>query len=213
MEGVAFAAAPLEADEWVEEPWVPALAPARVWLPAAASSVALGAAAFAMDAEYGAYPAAALATVCAVLPWLCAIDWATHRLPDAIVLPLLGVLLASGAVAAATGAADWGQLLTAAACAAGAATVLTAVAWFGGLGWGDVKLAAVLGFALGLVGPWHAVLGALLVPMALGGIVAIPIVLLGRRGEVAFGPFMAAGAALVALCPPIVATIAVGLGN
>ncbi|GAB4083011.1 prepilin peptidase [Modestobacter muralis] len=130
---------------------------------------------------------------------------ARHRLlPDRVVLPALGagVLLLAGA-AGATG--DWSALLRAVAAAAVlfVAFLALALASPGGLGMGDVKLAALLGLHLGWLG-WDAVLFG-----ALAGFVvqaAVALVLLAarrvRRGDaLPFGPAMIVGAALAMSLP------------
>ena len=62
----------------------------------------------------------------------------------------------------------------------------------GGLGMGDVKLAAQLGVAAGLVGVQTAV-AMVVVAFMLGGLVASVLWLARRRGRIPFGPFMLAG--------------------
>jgi leader peptidase (prepilin peptidase)/N-methyltransferase len=68
----------------------------------------------------------------------------------------------------------------------------------GGLGMGDVKLAALLGLYLGWLGWAAVVLGALagFVVQALVALVLLAIRRIGLRGELPFGPAMLAGAAL-----------------
>ena len=63
----------------------------------------------------------------------------------------------------------------------------------GGMGGGDVKLAAVMGLFLG----WHGLLVALFMSFVGGGIVACYYLISrkkGRKDEIPFGPFLAAGA-------------------
>lgn len=76
------------------------------------------------------------------------------------------------------------------AVAAGLGMGLLALASRGALGFGDVKLVAVLGLLLGWALPW-----ALLIGTALAGLVA-PAVLVrrGRRATVPLVPFLVAGA-------------------
>jgi leader peptidase (prepilin peptidase)/N-methyltransferase len=64
------------------------------------------------------------------------------------------------------------------------------------MGMGDVKLAALLGGALGAAG-LTAWLGGLLAAYLIGGIVAVITLVAGRvgwRGSIPFGPWMVAGA-------------------
>ena len=87
------------------------------------------------------------------------------------------------------------QRLIAGACAAGF-LLLAALAYPGGMGMGDVKLAGVMGLFLGrAVAPaiLFALLGGVLVGVA---IVARKGVGAGRKTAVPFGPFLALGAVL-----------------
>jgi leader peptidase (prepilin peptidase)/N-methyltransferase len=130
---------------------------------------------------------------------LCLIDIDHHRLPNAIVLPTYPVLivLLSGA-ALLTG--DWSALLRA---AIGGASLFTfyfvvAFAYPRGMGFGDVKLAGVLGLALGWVG-WDAlVVGAFAAFLvgSVGGLAAALVRRTGRKTVIPFGPYMLLGAAL-----------------
>jgi leader peptidase (prepilin peptidase) / N-methyltransferase len=80
-----------------------------------------------------------------------------------------------------------------AAGAAGGFLLAAALAHPGGMGMGDVKLAAVMGLVLG-----RAVAPALLVALLAGTVVGIGVmarrgVTEGRRTKIAFGPFLAVG--------------------
>jgi leader peptidase (prepilin peptidase)/N-methyltransferase len=132
---------------------------------------------------------------------LAAIDLRCLRLPDpvvalfaaATVLPLTAVALATGEPGRAV------RALTAAALT-GALYLCVALLPGGGLGLGDVKLAAVLAFILGDAG-WQAVAIGLLAPHLINGPIALSL-LLTRRAErrtpLPLGPALLAGA-LVAL--------------
>lgn len=132
---------------------------------------------------------------------LALIDLDYHRLPDALVLPaypLIGALLVGAAVWQHDGAA-----LLRAVLGAGALFALylaLALARPGGMGYGDVKLAGVVGALLGYMSVSALVVGAA-AAFLLGG-VGGGLLLAARRGSrrtaVAFGPFMVAGA-LVAI--------------
>jgi prepilin signal peptidase PulO-like enzyme (type II secretory pathway) len=130
----------------------------------------------------------------AVLGVLTIIDFRHSILPNRIVLP--------GTVVAAA-AAPW---LPADGYLSGLVGALTAFALFaviyffrpGVIGGGDVKLAALIGFALG----FPAALQALMLAPALMLAVAVPMLLLRRwslRQRVPYGPYMAAGATALAL--------------
>lgn len=128
---------------------------------------------------------------------LTLIDLDTHRLPNAIVLPayiVLGVLFAAACVFGA----PWEALLRA---AIGGAVLyafyfVLRLARPGGMGGGDVKLAGVLGMALGWIG-WGALVVGAFAAFVLGGLFGIALMLMrraGRKTAIPFGPWMIAGA-------------------
>ncbi|GAA1031379.1 hypothetical protein GCM10009557_26570 [Virgisporangium ochraceum] len=125
---------------------------------------------------------------------LAAIDLGAHRLPDALVLPAV----AAAAVVALVGgepAAVAGGALSVTACA------LLAVLPRSGLGFGDVKLAGLLGTALGLLG-WAALAWGAALAFVSGGVVAAVLMATGRARRdtpLPFGPHMLAGALVVAV--------------
>lgn len=132
------------------------------------------------------------AFTCGVLAVLSAIDVQAHRLPNRIVLPSAAAVLVARL---ATAPEHWYAWLGA-GLGAFAFLFLFALIFPGGLGMGDVKLALLLGFALG-----GAVFSALLVGTMAGG--AAGIVVLARDGSEArgrafpYGPFLAFGAIVV----------------
>ncbi len=134
---------------------------------------------------------------------LAAADVATRRLPTPIVrtaMLVVGGLLAGHAVA--TGQT---RTLVTAALAAGAlggGYLLLAIGGGSGMGLGDVRLAALLGASLGTLG-WPAVLWGGLLPYALAAPEALTRLALRRQPDLAFGPYLLAGAFLsVALVGP-----------
>jgi leader peptidase (prepilin peptidase)/N-methyltransferase len=128
---------------------------------------------------------------------LAVVDLELHRLPDRIVLPsypIVGALLVAAAVAA--GHAEPLARAGLGALALFAAYYVVAVAVPGGVGFGDVKLAGVLGLVLGWSGWPQLVLGAALA-FVYGGLCSAILLLarrVGRKSRVPFGPFMLAGA-------------------
>ena len=119
------------------------------------------------------------------------IDLEHHLLPDRLILPtlLLSILLV----------AFGGNLRIG---------IMGAVAWFAtfaalaiinpsGLGWGDVKFAALLGFDCGAA-DLRLVLVAAFLALTFGGAAALFLIVgrpeSGRRSQIPFGPFMFAGA-------------------
>lgn len=133
---------------------------------------------------------------------LARIDLDTHRLPNRIVLPgyLVGAVLLG---AASVIARDPAQLVTMlAGCAALFALYLVAALISPrGLGFGDVKLAGVLGLFLGHLGVAQLVVGAL-AAFLLGGLFAAALLVARRASRttsIPFGPWMLAGAWLGAV--------------
>ncbi|MBE7699027.1 prepilin peptidase [Oerskovia sp. Sa1BUA8] len=130
---------------------------------------------------------------------LFAIDASTHRLPDAIVGPTAAAVAVLLTVAALADSA-FDALLRAAlgGLALGAAYLALHLVNPAGLGFGDVKLAGVLG-AVGAWYGWPVLWGVALVPFLVGGLVAVAL-LVSRRASrttaIAFGPYMLVGAAL-----------------
>lgn len=196
----------------VEEPWLPSIMNLETGLPAAA--VALGTAALGVwvNSARGPLVATLIGLLAAALIFLAVIDWKTHRLPNAIVLPMYPIFGLAVTAAAVTGAITATAALTAAISMAAAFVILWLVAFFtGGLGWGDVKLGGILALVCGLESGYAAALGALILPMMLGGLVALPLMLAGRRKhELAFGPYMVAGALLILLLPGVIEPISRG---
>ncbi len=154
----------------------------------------------AVTAHFGAtaaLPAYLYLTAIAVA--LAAIDLDVKRLPDAIVLPsylVAGLLLALPAV---TGS-DWWSAARSLVAMAALSTfyLLLAVLRPGGMGFGDVKLAGLLGLYLGWLG-WSSVLVGAGAGFLLGGIAGVALLATrraDRRTAIPFGPAMLAGALL-----------------
>lgn len=192
---------------FVDEPWVPRLLTLEAGLPAAAAALGIGMLGWWLTSGTALVLPVLTGLLCAVLVILAVIDAMTQRLPDTIVLPMYPALGLGLGAAAALGEISWGQLLTGAVCMAGAYALLWLVCFLtGGMGWGDVKLGGLLGLTLGVAGPWDAVYGALLLPMLLGGLAAVPLLFKGGgKMEIPFGPFMVAGAIPVLMMPDALA--------
>ena len=112
---------------------------------------------------------------------LTLIDVRSHRLPNAIVLPSYAVLAMLFTGACLFGA-PWQNLLRAIRS--------------GGMGGGDVKLAGVLGAALGWIGWGSLVVGAF-AAFLIGGLVGLALIATRRASRttsIPFGPFMLVGA-------------------
>ncbi|MFJ5861646.1 prepilin peptidase [Pseudarthrobacter sp. NPDC092439] len=144
---------------------------------------------------------------------LTVVDIREHLLPDRIVFPsyaVAGVLLLAAALLAGPAGAQPGGLLSSPAprVVAGAAALwlfyfVLRLVYPPGMGFGDVKLAGVLGMYLGYLGWSHLFAGTFLA-FLLGGLWSLAL-LASRRGslksDIPFGPFMLAGAAAAMLLP------------
>ncbi|NLB48179.1 MAG: prepilin peptidase [Microbacteriaceae bacterium] len=138
---------------------------------------------------------------------LSVIDFELQRLPDAIVLPSIGVVAGLLSLSAVLGG-NWAQLI---AVIGGAAALFVfyfviVLVYPKGMGGGDVKLAPVVGAALGYIG-WDAVIVGGFAGFAIGAIVGLVVMAVrrvGRKHALPFGPWMLAGAWLgIVLGPQI----------
>ncbi|MFC7583523.1 prepilin peptidase [Nonomuraea antimicrobica] len=126
---------------------------------------------------------------------LAVIDWRTETLPDAIILPAYPVtalaLLPTG---------ELGRALAGGAALAAGYGLL----WLlrpDAMGFGDVKLAGLIGLVSGALG-WPAVVAAAFAGQLLGALYALALLVTGRgtrHTQFPFGPFMLLGA-LTTLC-------------
>jgi len=127
---------------------------------------------------------------------LTAIDLETHRLPNVIVLPGYAVAaIGLGVPAILAGDLERLGIMAAGSGILFIAYAIMAVAWPGGMGMGDVKLAGVLGAFLGFSG-WAALVVGAFGAFVLGGVVSIVLLVLkrvSRKGGIPFGPWMIAG--------------------
>lgn len=136
---------------------------------------------------------------------LACIDLERLVLPKRIVNPLLGLVTALLLLAAAmTG--RWNHFLVGGLCAMGwfiAFLALNAVSPRA-LGFGDVRLAPVLGLALGWLGPRYVLLGFFAANLcgAVIGMALIAAKRMSRRQQIPFGAFLALGTALAVFAGP-----------
>jgi leader peptidase (prepilin peptidase)/N-methyltransferase len=143
----------------------------------------------------------------AVAVALSLIDIDVRRLPNAIVLPsyLVGAVLL---VPVAVVHGDWDAALRGLVAMAALWTLYfgLAVAYPGGMGFGDVKLAGLLGLYLGWLS-WSSVWIGTLTGFVLGGGVGVALLATKRatrKTALPFGPYMLAGALLaVFLAGPV----------
>jgi leader peptidase (prepilin peptidase)/N-methyltransferase len=120
---------------------------------------------------------------------LSVIDLEHQILPDRIVLPMLAAVWTVNVVSQPDRWLEW----TLAALAASGVLFAAALAYPGGMGLGDVKLAAVLGAALG----WSVAV-AMMIGLAAGALVGVALIArngsAGRKQKIPLGPFLAFGA-------------------
>lgn len=150
------------------------------------------------DLTVGLFP---LMVTALVAPYLAAIDWREHRLPDLLVLPAIGLTLVSITVSAAMedSWARWGIALL---CGAGTTVFFWAMyAWAPHqLGFGDVKLMLLLGVMLGWQGPYAVLAGAMvgLLSAVIMGIIVIIFTSATGTSHLALGPHLLLGALVIA---------------
>jgi leader peptidase (prepilin peptidase) / N-methyltransferase len=130
---------------------------------------------------------------------LGAIDITVQRLPDRLTLPAIPLMLALLGLAAIAGHEE-SQLLRAVLGGLAMTTgfLLLALVRPGQMGGGDIKLAALLGLALGWLG-WTALIAGVALGFLLGGVAGLALLATRRatlRSQIAFGPFMMCGAML-----------------
>ncbi len=132
------------------------------------------------------FDAAIAAVFCATLVAVSATDYERRIIPNRLVLPAAAILLAANTIVHPS--VEW----IAAGLGASGFLLLAALAYPAGMGMGDVKLALLLGVALGRTVPVALMVGMIsaLVPSA---------VLLAKHGSAArkmaipFGPFLSLG--------------------
>lgn len=135
-----------------------------------------------------------------VAPYLAAIDWREHRLPDRLVVPSIVLTLVSVTMAAAVHSV-WTQWGTALACGVGVTVffgLMYALAPHH-MGFGDVKLMMFLGVMLGWQGVF-AVLAGVIVGLMSAVLVAIFCMVFTTataKTHFALGPHLLLGALVV----------------
>ncbi|HEX6311590.1 MAG TPA: A24 family peptidase [Acidimicrobiia bacterium] len=170
------------------------LRPARALALAAACAALFGAMAVRFQ---GSWALPAYLVLSAGLVALSLIDLEHYLLPNRIVFPLAGTTVVLLGVAAIGDGEGSGALLRALLGAAAGFVALGALhlASPRSMGFGDVKLAFVLGLGLGWLG-WGELALGLFLGFLYGAVVGVALMGLGLRGRkdhVPFGPFLAAG--------------------
>ncbi|SDJ05459.1 leader peptidase (prepilin peptidase) / N-methyltransferase [Frankineae bacterium MT45] len=140
---------------------------------------------------------------------LTMIDYDVKRLPNAIVLPsyLVGVSLLT---VAAIVNHDWAPAMRALTAMCALWTVFFAIRMLypAGMGYGDVKLAGLIGLFIGSLS-WSAVIVAAFGAFVLGSVVGIALLLsrtADRKRAIPFGPFMLSAAVLALFVSAPIAT-------
>jgi leader peptidase (prepilin peptidase)/N-methyltransferase len=133
---------------------------------------------------------------------LSAIDIDCHRLPNKVLYP---TLFATSAllVAAAVATGEWGDLARAAAGGAIGFGLFFLIHFISprGMAFGDVRLAGVVGVALGWLGLAYVLLGLFLAFLT-SSLIALTLIATGvtsRKDKIPFGPFLALGCLLAVL--------------
>lgn len=130
------------------------------------------------------------------------IDARTQRIPNRLTYPLVPGLLALLVLAAfANAEPSWALRSLLGGLVSFGVLLGLALLSPQGIGMGDVKLAAFVGIGLGYLGWGHVVLG-MFAAFALGGLVAMGLLvtrLRGRRDLIPFGPYLAVAGLLALL--------------
>jgi leader peptidase (prepilin peptidase) / N-methyltransferase len=160
---------------------------------AGCSTLAALAAVLRLGGSWALFPFLGLVVVSAALAW---IDLTQHRLPNRIVLP---AVVASVPVLFGTSVLDDEVSRMPTALVGGVALFLLylvlALVSPGGMGMGDVKLAALVGLFAGYLG-WTALLVAAFAGFLSGGVAALALMAVRkgtRRSAIPFGPWMLVG--------------------
>ncbi len=144
----------------------------------------------------------AFLVVFAALLAISAVDLERYIVPNRILYPALFVAAPLLVVAAAAGG-EWSSLWGAALGGALAWGLLFAIHMASprGMGFGDVRLAGLVGMLLGWLSIGHVLLG-LFLGFLTAAVVGVALILTGTRGrrdKVPFGPFLALGTILAVL--------------
>lgn len=123
------------------------------------------------------------------------IDLDTHKLPNRLVLPAYPIMFGLIALATVVSGAGWATVGRAVLAAGALYAFYFVLCIVGGMGFGDVKLAGVLGMSLGWLGWDYLIVGGFL-PFLIGGAFSAWLLLTrraGRKSGIPFGPWMILG--------------------
>ena len=128
---------------------------------------------------------------------LATVDFAVHRLPDVVTLPLAAfALVGLGGAALLPGAGGSLETALLGSLTLGTCYFVLFLINPSGFGFGDVKLAPALGAILGWYG-WGILLIGTFAGYLLGALYGVGLILArcaGRKSTIPFGPFLVAGA-------------------
>ncbi|MEV6840030.1 A24 family peptidase [Streptomyces sp. NPDC051133] len=128
---------------------------------------------------------------------LATVDFAVHRLPDVVTLPLAAsALIGLGGAELLPGAGGSWRTALLGSLTLGACYFVLFLINPRGFGFGDVKLAPALGAVLGWYG-WGILLIGTFAGYLLGALYGVGLILArraGRKSAIPFGPFLLAGA-------------------
>jgi leader peptidase (prepilin peptidase)/N-methyltransferase len=138
----------------------------------------------------------------AALVALAAVDLEHYLLPKKILYPASAIVLVALLLAAGV-RSQWGRFGVASACAAASFAVFFAInfvrpAW---MGFGDVRLSALIGLALGWLGAWTVVVGFMAANLVGAGL-GLALMATGkasRRTALPYGVFLAVGSIFAVL--------------
>ena len=126
---------------------------------------------------------------------LFVVDVRTRYLPTWLMGPFYGVVILVAALAALQ-RSEWDPLIGMGIgwlIYGGFFTLMWLLVPAGGLGYGDVRLAGLLGLALGLIS-WGAFVLGMFAGIMAGGVVALGMVVLRRKSHYPYGPYLLVGA-------------------
>ena len=128
---------------------------------------------------------------------LATVDFAVHRLPDVVTLPLAAfALVGLGGAALVPGAGGSWETALLGSLTLGTCSFVLFLINPSGFGFGDVKLAPALGAVLGWYG-WGILLIGTFAGYLLGALYGVGLILArraGRKSSIPFAPFLVAGA-------------------
>ena len=197
---------PAEADEDKEAYAAIAALPGLAWRSAVASALAGGLVAAATGWSWALLFLVPLVPVAVAL---AVVDWRTRLLPTIVIWPTLAVVAVLAGICAVLDG-DGAAFVRAAAGAACAFGVFFVLWWVrpAGMGFGDVRLSALLGFALGYLG-WAELLLGMYAGFLLFSVPGLLLAVVRRdkgmlRQAFPFGPFLVVGALLGVVTGPLV---------